>query len=230
MSHSVDRSQQHLYKYVELYQLRQSAIASTLHSNFAQPVVAAKNFAAAIINLKGGDSNLKEAQELASLILEMTDQAYTVAYDLMRENEANIAANSDESMKSIIEQFGALLRLNDRGIKLLVFEDMSSVSVDRFVQIIIIDWIKALLIYLTRHTKINDIVIKSTGNNLGLSFEITSNVAITAQLLESELVFIHIRKQLQILTGSLRINGDDKQSCLSIVIPFDCGMVALKNE
>jgi len=75
MSHSDNMSQ----KFLDLYQLRQASIASTLHSNLAQPIVAAKNFAAAITTIQGDDEKLQEARELASVILEMTDQAYTAA-------------------------------------------------------------------------------------------------------------------------------------------------------
>ncbi len=235
MSHSVDRNQQHLQKYLDLYQLRQSAVASTLHSNLAQPIVAAKSFAAAIISLQGDDVNLKEAQELAGTIFEMTDQAYTVAYDLMREIEFDVAANSGESMQSVIERFGMLLRLNERGIKLLVFEDVSSVSVDSFVQVVMLDWVKALLIYLSRHTKASDVVVRSVGNELGLKLEVTANVTLNSEQLETELVFVNICKQLEVLNGSLQINSHSKQknnqqSCVSIVIPPDCGMLTLNNE
>jgi len=54
------------------------------------------------------------------VILEMTDQAYTAAYDLMRENDIEAIAGGGLSMQSAIESCGSLLRLNKRGIQLMV--------------------------------------------------------------------------------------------------------------
>ena len=231
MSHSADLAQQqNIQKYIDLHRLQKSSVASAVHSNFAQPVVAAKNFAAAIASLNSDDANFKEAQELAGFILELTDQAYTVAYDLMRQNETSInddSSDSHKSMQSAIEHFGVLLRFNDLGIKLQITENISSITVDRFVQIVILDWIKAILIYLSRQTDVNKIVIKSIGNDLGLNLEIASNIVVDADQLETELVFINICKQIDILSGNFSIKNNTKQCYMSIVIPFDGGMVSL---
>ena len=98
---------------------------------------------------------------------------------------------------------------------------------DRFVQIVILDWIKAILIYLSRQTDVNKIVIKSIGNDLGLNLEIASNIVVDADQLETELVFINICKQIDILSGNFSIKNNTKQCYMSIVIPFDGGMVSL---
>ena len=230
MSHSADQKQQNLQKYIDLYRLQQSSVASVLHSNLAQPVIAAKSFAAAISSIKSEDTNLKEAQKLASFILELTDQAYTVVYDLMRQNEVSISDfshDSHKSMQSTIEQFGLLLRFDDLGIKLQIFENVSLISVDRFVQIVMTDWIKAILIFLSRQSGVSNITVRLIGNEHGLNLEVTANIIIDADQLETELVFVNICKQLDILSGSFSIRSSDKQCCMSLVIPFDCEMVSL---
>ena len=170
------------------------------------------------MSIQGAGANIHEARELASVILEMTDQAYTVAYDLMRETEPEVGPAN--SMEASIEGYGALLRLNRRGVELDVFEDISSISIDSFVQVIVLDWIKALLVYLARQTKISAIQVTLKGGNAGLGLEIASNLELEIESLESEIVLANIRKQLETLDGSLTVGYANNQTCFKIVVPL----------
>ena len=224
MSHSADRMQNKMQKYIDLYRLQQSSIASALHSNFAQPVVAAKNFAAAIKSLNGEDAKLKEAQELAAYILELTDQAYVAAYDMMRQNDTSIPIDLDEPIRPMIEKFGIFLRLNDLGINLNVIENISSISIDRFIKILLLDWIKGVLIYLSRHHDVNNIDIQLKVTDQELKLNIDSNIVVEAEQLKAEFVFITILRQLELLSGHFSIKDDTEQCCMRIVIPYDCAL------
>ena len=205
--------------YLELYRQQQAAIASRLHSDLAQPIVAAKNFAAAIMSIQGEGEGLKEARELAEVILEMTDQAYAVAYDLMRENEPDVDVDSCSSLQSAIERYGILLRLSKRGIKLAVVEDLSPISIGDFLQALVLDWVKTVLVYLARHEKVSVIDVKLTGSEIGLSIDIVPGIELNSERLESELVMANIRKQLETLTGTLTVDRENNQTALRIVIP-----------
>ena len=222
MSHSADQMQNKMQKYIDLYRLQQSSVASALHSNLAQPVVAAKNFAEAIKSLKGEDAKLKEAQELAGYILELTDQAYVAAYDMMRQNDTSISIDPDEPIRPVIEKFGTFLRLGDLGINLNVTENVSSISIDRFMKILILDWIKGILIYLSRHCDMNNIDIQLKATDQDLHLNIDSNIVVDAEQLKTEFVFITIHKQLEILSGYFSIKNSTEQCCMCIVIPCDC--------
>lgn len=223
MSHSVKQRQ----IYLELYRQHQAAIASRVHSDLAQPIVAAKNFAAAIMSIKGEGEGLAEARELAEVILAMTDQAYTVAYDLMRENEADVDVDSGRPIQSAIEHYGRLLRLTKRGIELVVVDDSLSVSMDSFLQALVFDWIKTLLVYLARRENVSVINIKLTGNEIGLNIDLVTNIALSSDRLEQEIVVANMRKQLATLVGTLTINNANSQTALEIVIPFGSEMLTV---
>lgn len=224
MSHSADRTDNNMQKYIDLYRLQQSSVASALHSNFAQPVVAAKNFAAAINSLNGEDAKLKEAQELAGYILELTDQAYVAAYDMMRQNDTSIPVDLDEPIRPIIEKFGTFLRLGDLGINLNVTENVSSISIDRFMKILILDWIKGVLIYLSRQRDVNNIDIQLKVTDQELNLNIDSNIVVDAEQLKTESVFITIHRQLELLLGHFSIKDNTEQCCMRIVIPYGCAI------
>lgn len=224
MSHSDSWKQ----KYLDLYQLRQGSIASTLHSSLAQPIVAAKNFAAIIADLQGDDPNLQEARKLAGVILEMTNQAYTATYDLMRETDADVAIDSYDSMRLAIEGYGELLRLNKRGIKLDVYENLASVSIDRFVQVIVLDWVKAFLIYLARQTEVSVVDVKLVSNDVGLSLNVMPNVALSAEQLGAEIALVNIHKQLQVLAGALLVDESNNKTCVKITIPYSDVLTVIK--
>lgn len=206
-------------KHVDLYKLRQSAIASSLHSNLAQPIVAAKNFAAAIMSIPGDDENVHEARALAEMILEMTDQAYTVAYDLMRENDSDLFTASSESIQLNIERFAEVLRWPSRDIALHVSENMHSLSMENFLRTVVLDWVKSLFIYLTRHTTVSLVDVTITGNDLGFKLEITSNAVLSKNQLDDEAVILNIRKQIHVFDGTLMLENTENHTFFKILIP-----------
>lgn len=213
--------------YLELYRQQQAAIAGRLHSDLAQPVVAAKNFAAAIMSIQGEGEGLAEARELAEVILEMTDQAYTVAYDLMRENEPDVDVDSCGSLQSAIERYGILLRLSKRGIELAVVEELSSMSIDNFLQALVLDWVKTLLVYLARHEDVSAISVKLTGSEVGLMIDVVPDIELNSDRLEAEIVLANIRKQLEILDGTLSVSNASGQTVLRVVMPSTCRMLTV---
>jgi hypothetical protein len=218
MSHSV----KHKQIYLDLYQQQQDGVASRLHSNLAQPIVAAKNFAAAIMSIKGEDPNLQEARELAGVIFEMTDQAYTVAYDLMREAEQDVEVDSCCSMQSAIERYGISLRLSNRGVNLVVVEDLSLILMDSFLRSIVLNWIKTLLIYLLRNTNVSNVDVKLQGSDAGLSLDIVANIDLKSEHIETAVALTCIRNQLKTLTGTLCVDSVANQTSLRMVVPPTC--------
>jgi len=209
-------------KYIALDIAKKQTIASRLHSHFGQSLVAAKSFADAIIRLDGQDQKLLEAKEMATVILQMTSDVYSVTYDLMLENDVDNFGEPFE-IESAIRYFSEKLRLKKRGVafelQIKDFASGDSVSDGQiYSQRVLFDCIKTLMVYIARYAKANflQLEIKNVDSELFADFVFDTELA--ADKLNEEIALIGIKNQLKVLDGDFHINAKNKTSNKNIHI------------
>jgi len=85
------------------------------------------------------------------------------------------------------------------------------------------------LIYLARQTKVSAITIKLHANDQGLNLEVVPDISLDSEQVDTDLVFVNMRKQLQVLAGKLFVDNTcvENQSNISILIPETCELLAV---
>jgi len=212
--------------YVELDLVKRKNIAARLHSHFGQPLVASKSFANAIISLQGQNDKLPEAKEMANIILQMTDEVYSLAYDLMLESDVDIV---DEifNLESAIKYFADKIRLSKRGIKFeLDIHSLLSELLDKSklfdegLQRVLFDNLRSLMVYIARYAETNilRINIKEIGNTI--LTELFIKTEITLDKLNQELVITGVKNHIEVVNGRFSISKVKDRTRFCIELPI----------
>jgi len=201
-------------RFSELDIAKRKTIASRLHSHFGQPLVAAKSFANAITRLDGDDKKLLEAKEMASLILQMTEEVYAVTYDLMMENDPDEGFDDEcrLDLERALNYFSKKIRLEKRGIQFETQIDSASINrLDEYLERVLFDCLRALILYIARYAKTSYLRIEIEKLDSKIVTCLSFESGLTVDKLNREIVIDGVKQQLLLLNGNIEIISRDTQ-------------------
>ena len=211
--------------YVELDLVKRKNIAARLHSHFGQPLVASKSFANAIIGLQGQNDKLVEAKEMANIILQMTEEVYSLAYDLMLESDVDIV-DETFNLESAIKYFADKIRLSKRGVKfeLDICSSLrnllnSNKLLGEGLQRILFDNLRSLMVYIARYAATNNLRIKIKENSGSILTELYIKTEIALDKLNQELVITGVKNHVDVVNGRFGISKVKGSTRFSIELP-----------